>query len=76
MMEYLNYYRRPEMYVPLEGEPVQHENPCCPELTGSYRMMCAEEALYACGLRHCEVCEFNRDRIDFVSEDGEVDRDD
>lgn len=72
MMEYLNYYRRPPVYVPLE-DAIQHESPCCPRLTGSYRMMCAEEALYACGERRCQVCAGQRHRVDFATgETGEV----
>lgn len=58
IMEYLNYYRRPPVYVTEHGE-VKHETPLCPHVRGRrHRAMCREDALYVYGERWCQTCRF------------------
>lgn len=56
ILEYLNYYRFPPVYVTRHGEK-KHETPLCPHVRGRvHRAMCREDALYAYGERWCGTC--------------------
>lgn len=60
MLEYLNYYRFPPVYVTRHGEN-KHETPLCPHVRGRvHRAMCREDALYAYGEQWCETCRWYR----------------
>jgi len=56
IMESLNYYRRPSVYVTEHGE-CKHETPLCPHVRGrTHRAICREGALYVYGERWCGTC--------------------
>jgi len=55
--------RRPAVYV-ADGSDTKHNTPLCPELSGPYRALGREDALYAHGDRWCETCRMYKMEID------------
>jgi hypothetical protein len=54
--EFLDYRRRPYLVVTNEGDQ-KHRTPLCPEVRGRvWRLIGAEDALYAYGENRCETC--------------------
>jgi len=55
--------RGPPVYVAHDGS-AKHNTPLCPELSGAYRALGREAALYAYGDYWCETCRMYKMQID------------